>query len=204
MYRRRAFSPWMCFKKNRSGWEEEEVEENGGQYFFRLRTFDRTTGKEKGIERNVVIEAIEQGMELAARKKYGTYREIEAKYNEEVGEVELFEFKEVVEDDKFIDEEVEIKMSEALELDPEAQLNDSIGRKLESGDLGRIAAQTAKQIIMQKVREAERDIIFASLSSAKARLPRGSRDVLSVEQSWWISVVQKRIFHRVSKSGRSL
>lgn len=130
-------------------------------------------GKDKGIDRAVVIEAIEQGMELAARKKYGTYREIEAKYNEEVGEVELFEFKEVVKDEDFIDEEVEIKLSEALELDPEAQLNDSIGRKLEAGDLGRIAAQTAKQIIMQKVREAERDIIFAEFEQRKGEVASG-------------------------------
>ncbi|MBX3022376.1 MAG: transcription termination/antitermination protein NusA [Bdellovibrionales bacterium] len=130
-------------------------------------------GKDKGIDRAVVIEAIEQGMELAARKKYGTYREIEAKYNEEVGEVELFEFKEVVKDEDFIDEEVEIKLSEALELDPEAQLNDSIGRKLETGDLGRIAAQTAKQIIMQKVREAERDIIFAEFEQRKGEVASG-------------------------------
>ncbi len=130
-------------------------------------------GKEKGIDRSVVIEAIEQGMELAARKKFGTYREIEAKYNEEVGEVELFEFKEVVNDQDFIDEEVEIQLTKALELDPEAQLNDSIGQKLEGGDLGRIAAQTAKQIIMQKVREAERDIIFAEFEQRKGEIASG-------------------------------
>jgi N utilization substance protein A len=130
-------------------------------------------GKDKGIDRAVVIDAIQQGMELAARKKYGTYREIEAKYNEEVGEVELYEFKEVVNDVDFIDEEVEIKLSEALELDPDAQLNDSIGRKMETGDLGRIAAQTAKQIIMQKVREAERDIIFAEFEQRKGEIASG-------------------------------
>ena len=130
-------------------------------------------GKDKGIDRTVVIDAIEQGMELAARKKFGTYREIEAKYNDEVGEVELFEFKEVVKDEDFIDEEVEIKLTEALELDPEAQLADSIGRKLESGDSGRIAAQTAKQIIMQKVREAERDIIFAEFEQRKGEIASG-------------------------------
>ena len=130
-------------------------------------------GKDKGIDRSVVIEAIEQGMELAARKKFGTYREIEAKYNEEVGEVELFEFKEVVKDEDFIDEEVEVKWTEALELDPEAQLADSIGQKLEAGDLGRIAAQTAKQIIMQKVREAERDIIFAEFEQRKGEVASG-------------------------------
>lgn len=130
-------------------------------------------GKDKGIDRAIVVEAIEQGMELAARKKYGTYREIEARYNEDVGEVELYEFKEVVNDEDFIDDEVEIKLSEALELDPEAQLNDSIGRKLETGDLGRIAAQTAKQIIMQKVREAERDIIFAEFEQRKGEVASG-------------------------------
>src|SRR6476619_2740400 len=113
-------------------------------------------GKDKGIDRNVVIEAVTQGMLVAARKKYGTYREIEASYNEESGEIELFEFKEVVEREKYIDEEVEIPLDEALKLDPQAQLDDSIGIKLDSTELGRIAAQTAKQIIMQKVRDAER------------------------------------------------
>ncbi|HRO68495.1 MAG TPA: NusA N-terminal domain-containing protein, partial [Pseudobdellovibrionaceae bacterium] len=61
-------------------------------------------GKDKGIDKQVVIDAVVQGMLIAARKKYGTYREIEASYNEETGEVELHEFKEVVPRDKFVDE----------------------------------------------------------------------------------------------------
>lgn len=130
-------------------------------------------GKDKGIDKQLVIDAVIQGMLVAARKKYGTYREIEAQYNEETGEIELFEFKEVVPDEEFIDEEVEIKLSEALELDPEAQLNDSIGIKLETGDLGRIAAQTAKQIITQKVRDAEREIIFAEFEQRKGEIASG-------------------------------
>ena len=130
-------------------------------------------GKDKGIDRNLVIEAVTQGMLVAARKKYGTYREIEASYNETSGEIELFEFKEVVTREKYIDEEVEIPLDEALKLDPEAQLDDSIGIKLESGDLGRIAAQTAKQIIMQKVRDAERDIIFNEFESRKGEIASG-------------------------------
>ena len=130
-------------------------------------------GKDKGIDRGVVIEAITQGMLVAARKKYGTYREIEASYNEETGEIDLFEFKEVVEREKFIDEEVEIPLDEALKLDPAAQLDDSIGIKLDSGDLGRIAAQTAKQIIMQKVRDAEREIIFNEFESRKGEIASG-------------------------------
>jgi N utilization substance protein A len=130
-------------------------------------------GKDKGIDKDVIIDAVKQAMLVAARKKYGTYREIEAQYNEETGEVELYEFKEVVEREKFIDEEVEIPLDEALKLDPGAQLDDSIGIKLESGDLGRIAAQTAKQIILQKVRDAEREIIFSEFEQRKGEIASG-------------------------------
>ena len=130
-------------------------------------------GKDRGIDKNFVIDAVVQGMLVAARKKYGTYREIEAQYNEESGEVELFEFKEVVPDEDFIDEEVEIQYSKALELDPEAQLNDSIGSKLETAELGRIAAQTAKQIITQKFRDAEREIIFNEFEQRKGEIASG-------------------------------
>ncbi|MEK2645066.1 transcription termination factor NusA [Bdellovibrio sp. BCCA] len=130
-------------------------------------------GKDKGIDKQVVIDAITQGMLVAARKKYGTYREIEAAYNEETGEVELFEFKEVVPREKFIDEEVEIPYDEAQKLDPNVQLDDSIGIKMEASDLGRIAAQTAKQIIMQKVRDAERNIIFNEFEERKGEIASG-------------------------------
>jgi len=141
--------------------------------FSELARVIEQVGKDKGIDRNLVVDAITQGMLVAARKKYGTYREIEASYNEETGEVELFEFKEVVEREKYIDEEVEIPLDEALKLDPQAQLDDSIGIKLESKDLGRIAAQTAKQIILQKVRDAERDIIFSEFEQRKGEIASG-------------------------------
>lgn len=130
-------------------------------------------GRDKGIDKEVVIDAVKQAMLVAARKKFGTYREIEAQYNETTGEVELYEFKEVVEREKFIDEEVEIPLDEALKLDPGAQLDDSIGIKLDSADLGRIAAQTAKQIILQKVRDAEREIIFSEFEQRKGEIASG-------------------------------
>lgn len=130
-------------------------------------------GKDKGIDKAVIVDAVKQAMLVAARKKFGTYREIEAQYNEDTGEVELYEFKEVVLREKFIDEEVEIPLDEALKLDPGAQLDDSIGIKLESSDLGRIAAQTAKQIILQKVRDAEREIIFAEFEERKGEVASG-------------------------------
>jgi len=130
-------------------------------------------GKDKGIEKDVVVNAVQQGLLAAARKKYGTYREIEAQFNEDSGEVELYEFKEVVNDEEFIDEEVEIKMTDALKLDPEAQLGDAIGIKLDMSDLGRISAQVAKQIITQNVRDAEREIIFAEFEQRKGDIASG-------------------------------
>ncbi len=141
--------------------------------FSDLSRIIEQVGKDKGIEKQVVIDAVIQGMLVAARKKWGTYRDIEAQYNEASGEVELYEFKEVVKDEDFIDEEVEIKTTAALELDPEAQLGDSIGIKLETNDLGRIAAQTAKQIITQRVRDAERDIIFNEFEQRKGEIASG-------------------------------
>lgn len=130
-------------------------------------------GKDKGIDKKLVIDAVVQGMLVAARKMYGTYRDIEASYNEETGEVELFQFNEVVLPENFEDEEIEITIEEARKLDPEAQLADHIGIKLDTSDLGRIAAQTAKQIIMQKVRDAERDIIFNEFESRKGEVASG-------------------------------
>lgn len=130
-------------------------------------------GKDKGIDKDVVIYAVQQGLLAAARKKYGTYREIEAQYNDDSGEVELYEFKEVVNDEDFIDEEVEIKASEAVDLDPEAQIGDSIGIKLDTSDLGRISAHLARQIITQQVRDAERDIIFAEFEQRRGEIASG-------------------------------
>ena len=71
--------------------------------FSDLARMIEQVGKDKGIDKRLVIDAVTQGMLVAARKKYGTYREIEAQYNEDSGEIELFQFKEVVNDEDFID-----------------------------------------------------------------------------------------------------
>jgi N utilization substance protein A len=144
-----------------------------GDNFSDLSRMIEAVSKEKSIEKQVVIDAVIQGMLVAARKKYGTYREIEAQYNEDSGEVELYEFKEVVMPEDFIDEEIEIKLDEARELNPEIQVNDSIGIKLDATELGRIAAQTAKQIITQKVRDAEREIIYNEFEQRRGEVASG-------------------------------
>lgn len=114
--------------------------------------------KEKGIDRQVVLEAMEQAVLTAANKKYRNTRDLEAHYNHESGEVELFEFVTVVEEVQ--DSYKEICLEEAHEIDPEAEVGDSLGEKLDSSGFSRIAAQTAKQVIIQKVRDAERETIY--------------------------------------------
>jgi len=128
-------------------------------------------GKDKGIDRKVIIEALEQAVLTASRKKYGHQGEIEVHYNEEAGEVELFQFKQVVEE--VTDPSTEISLSEARELDSEAQIGDSLGVKLNT-DFGRIGAQTAKQVIIQKVRDAERENVYNEFKDRKGDLISGT------------------------------
>ncbi|MBI2082920.1 MAG: transcription termination/antitermination protein NusA [Deltaproteobacteria bacterium] len=123
-----------------------------------LNRIIETVSKDKSIPKELIVEALESAMLTAARKRYGHEREIEARYNEEISEVELFQFRTVAE--QITNELTEMSLEEARKLDPDAKIGDSIGEKLDNSFLGRIAAQTAKQVIIQKVRDAERDIIY--------------------------------------------
>jgi N utilization substance protein A len=127
--------------------------------------------KEKGIDRNVVLEAMEQAVLTAANKKYRNTRDLEARYNPESGEVELFEFVTVV--DEVQDSYKEIDLEEAREIDPDVEVGDSLGEKLDASGFTRIAAQTAKQVIIQKVREAERETIFNEYSDRQWEIITG-------------------------------
>ncbi|MBI4126837.1 MAG: transcription termination/antitermination protein NusA [Deltaproteobacteria bacterium] len=113
--------------------------------------------RDKGIPKSYLVDAIESAFLTAAKKKWGHLGELEAHYNNETGEIELFQFKTVAE--TIVDENTEMTPDEAHLLDPEAQIGDSLGVKMDPSVFGRIAAQTAKQVIIQKVREAERTII---------------------------------------------
>ncbi len=129
--------------------------------------------KDRGLDRKVVIDSIVNGLLSAARKKYGTYRDIEVKYNEDAGQLELYEFKEVVEDDKFIDEQIEIKLSSALKLDPEVRVGDQIGVPLKSEALGRIDAYMARQIVVQSLKDAENEMVFNEFGKRKGEIVSG-------------------------------
>jgi transcription termination/antitermination protein NusA len=108
----------------------------------------------------------------AAKKTFGHQRKIEAQFNPEIGEVELFEAKAVVETVQ--DPAVEVTLDEAREtLDPDAQLGDELLCKLDSSLFGRIAAQAAKQNIVQRVRDAEREIIYNEFKGREGQLVNG-------------------------------
>ncbi len=130
-------------------------------------------GKDKGIDKKMIIEAIEVAIVTAAKKKMGPHIEIEAQYNDETSEIDLFQFKTVVDDDDVADPDIEVELCEAKKNDPNVELGDSIGIKLDSSQFGRIAAQTAKQVINQKVRDAEREIIYSEFLARKGEIISG-------------------------------
>ncbi|HPC73442.1 MAG TPA: transcription termination factor NusA [Syntrophales bacterium] len=137
-----------------------------------LKRLIEQMGKDKGIEKEVIIEALESAMLTAARKKLGTKVELEAHYNEEAGELEVFQFKTVV--DKVLEPETQISLQQAREeLDEEAQPGDSLGMRLDAASFGRIAVQTAKQIIIQKVKDAERDKTYEEYKDKQSQLVNG-------------------------------
>lgn len=127
--------------------------------------------KDKGIDRAILVEALESAVLSAANKKYRNTRELEAHYNDEMGEVELFEFVTVVEE--VVDSYKEIDIVEAREIDPEVEEGDSLGMKMDASGFSRIAAQTAKQVIIQRVREAEREGVYNEFKDRVGELVNG-------------------------------
>lgn len=139
-----------------------------------LRSVIEQVGKEKNIEKEVLIQALESAMLSAARKNLGVLADLEARYNPEVGEVEVYEFKKIVK--QVANPSLEIAFEAAKKLDSELTedaLGEDLGIKLDSSEFGRIAAQNAKQIIVQKVREAERSLVFEEYKDRKDELVTG-------------------------------
>lgn len=133
-----------------------------------------SVGKDRGIKREIIISALEQAMLMAAQKKYGPNAVLEAHYNLESGEIDLFQFKKVVESEpEMLEESEEIDIGDARKLDPDAAIGDELGVKVEAPDFGRIDAQTAKQVIFQKVRDAEREIVYNEYIHRKGEIITG-------------------------------
>ncbi|VEN74133.1 Transcription termination/antitermination protein NusA [Candidatus Desulfarcum epimagneticum] len=127
--------------------------------------------RDKGIDSGILIKALEEALCSAAKKKFGNNIDIEAHYNEKSGEIEVFQFKEVVEE--VSDEVCEIALDEGRELDPGCEMGDSIGTKMDASTFGRIAAQSAKQVIIQKMKGAERDVVYSNFIHRKGEIING-------------------------------
>jgi N utilization substance protein A len=127
--------------------------------------------RDKGIDRHVLIATIEEALKSAARKKHGNRIDVEVQYNDETGEIEVFQFKEVAE--TVDDPELQMSVEEGRQLDPECEIGDSLGTKMETSSFGRIAAQSAKQVIIQKMKDAERDAVYKSFIDRKGEIVNG-------------------------------
>ena len=127
--------------------------------------------RDKGIDRQVLIKALEEALKSAARKKYGPKIDIEVQYSEETGDLEVFQFKEVAE--VVEDPMLQISVEEGRELDPECEIGDSLGTKMDTTTFGRIAAQSAKQVIIQKLKDAEKDAVYSSFIDRRGEIING-------------------------------
>jgi transcription termination/antitermination protein NusA len=134
------------------------------------RVIDQVS-RDKGINKEVLISTLVEAIGSAAKKKLGLKKEIEVNYNEELGEIEVFEFKEVV--DKVKDPNTQVSFEEGKKMDPECEIGDSLGIKMETSSFGRIAAQSAKQVIIQRMKDVERDIVFEDFKDRKGEVING-------------------------------
>lgn len=127
--------------------------------------------REKSIEREIVIAAMEDAIQKAAKSRYGSENEIRAKIDDKTGEIKLARLLEVVEG--VTSEATEISLADAKKRDPEAELGGFIAEQLPPLDFGRVAAQNAKQVIVQKVREAERENQFDEFKDRVGQIVNG-------------------------------
>jgi len=127
--------------------------------------------REKGIDRQTLISALEEAIKSAIKKKYGSRMDLDVTFNEEFGELDAFQFKAVVE--KVTDPDKEITFKEALKVDPECQIGDELGIRMDTDVLGRIAAQSAKQVIIQKMKDAEREVVYEEFKGRKGEVVNG-------------------------------
>ncbi|MCI0527641.1 MAG: transcription termination factor NusA, partial [Nitrospira sp.] len=128
--------------------------------------------REKGIQSEKIIKAVENALLTAAKKRYGSSDNIQVKVDPQTGEIEAFYIKRIV--DPVTDPKLEISLQEARQMDDNAEIGDEIGTPIEMADFGRIAAQTAKQVIFQRVREAELEAVYKEYSVRQGEVISGT------------------------------
>lgn len=127
--------------------------------------------KEKGIKKDILIEAIDAALVTAYKKNYGTSQNVKVSIDKETGEVEVFALKTVAEN--VVDELMEISIEDARKLNKKYIKGDIVEIKVTPKNFGRIAAQTAKQVVVQRIREAERSIIYEEFINKEDEIVNG-------------------------------
>ena len=127
--------------------------------------------KEKGIKKEYVLESIETALVTAYKRNFDALENVKVVMDKQTGATHVYSVKEVME--KANDEATEISVKEAKKINPDLEEGDTVEIEIVPRDFGRIAAQTAKQVIIQKLREAERDIVFTEFNDRKGEIVSG-------------------------------
>lgn len=126
---------------------------------------------EKGVSKEIVIEALEAALVSAYKRHYGQAQNVEVEFDQKKGNIHVYAVKEVTEE--VMDSQLEVSLKDALLINPAYEIGDKIRFEVTPKDFGRIAAQTAKQVILQRVREAERNIIYNEFSAYEKDIMQG-------------------------------
>ena len=130
--------------------------------------------REKNVDKEIVFGALESALASATKKRFNEEADVRVSIDRNSGEFESFRCWEVMDDETFETPELHIKLAEAQKHDPEIQLGEFVEEPLESIDFGRIGAQAAKQVIFQKIRDAEREQILSDFMERKEHLVSGT------------------------------
>jgi N utilization substance protein A len=136
-----------------------------------LLTVIEQIGREKGIEKEILFEAVESALLSASKRTLGAADNVRMHLDRQTGALRVYGRKKVVAE--VIDSKLEISLADAKTLNPAAELDDELEQELPPQEFGRIAAQTAKQVILQRVRDAEREQIYAEFAGKENQILRG-------------------------------
>ena len=140
---------------------------------FELKKAIDQISKDKGLDRTMLVNTLEDAVRTSVLKRFSDDMDVEVTYNDETGDIEVYQFKVVVEDGDVANENTQIALADAREHDANVQLDDEVGFRIKIQDLGRIAAQSAKQVIIQRMRDAEQGIIYDEFKDRRGEIVSG-------------------------------
>lgn len=127
----------------------------------------------KGIDKEILIETIEQALLTAYKKNFGQAQNVEVEFDRDNGDIKVYSTREVVDESNYYDSFLEIELTEARKISPSYEIGDIIRNEVTPSNFGRIAAQTAKQVVVQRLREAEREIVYNEFMERESEIVDG-------------------------------